>query len=340
MRVKRRVWWRLAAGVVLALGVLLAGCGGGDDEVLTVYAGRSQNLVQPLLEQFSKDTGVRIRVKYGDSTDLALGILEEGKNSPADVYYAQDIGALGALKAAGRLQELPQSILEQVPAAFRSPDGQWVGISGRARVIVYNTEEVDPKTLPASILDYTDSKWRGEVGIVPRSDGFPEFVTALRLVKGEEFARNWLRALKANDPRTYPNNLAAIQAVANGEVKVAFLNHYYLYRFLEEQGQGFKARNSFFSGGDLGGLFLVSGAAILDTSEHREAAERFINYLLTKSAQEYFAEQTFEYPLVSGVETDTGLPPLLGMKPPELDLSDLQDLQGSLALMRETGILP
>lgn len=340
VRVKRRVWWRLAAGVVLALGVLLAGCGGGDDEVLTVYAGRSQNLVQPLLEQFSKDTGVRIRVKYGDSTDLALGILEEGKNSPADVYYAQDIGALGALKAAGRLQELPQSILEQVPAAFRSPDGQWVGISGRARVIVYNTEEVDPKTLPASILDYTDSKWRGEVGIVPRSDGFPEFVTALRLVKGEEFARNWLRALKANDPRTYPNNLAAIQAVANGEVKVAFLNHYYLYRFLEEQGQGFKARNSFFSGGDLGGLFLVSGAAILDTSEHREAAERFINYLLTKSAQEYFAEQTFEYPLVSGVETDTGLPPLLGMKPPELDLSDLQDLQGSLALMRETGILP
>jgi len=331
---------RAAIMALLVVVALFAGCGGDDEEVLTIYAGRSQNLVQPLLEQFSKDTGVRIRVRYGDSTDLALGILEEGKNSPADVYYAQDIGALGALKAAGRLSELPRATLEQVPAAFRSPDGQWVGISGRARVIVYNTEDIDPKTLPASILDYTDNQWRGEVGIVPRSDGFPEFVTALRLVRGEEFAKNWLRALKANDPKTYPNNLAAIQAVANGEVKVAFLNHYYLYRFLEEQGEGFKARNSFFSGGDLGGLFLVSGAAILDTAQNREAAERFIDYLLTKSAQEYFAEQTFEYPLVAGVATDSGLPPLSDMKPPELDLSDLTDLVGSLDLMRETGILP
>ena len=326
-----------AVGAVL---LVAAACGGGDDEVLTIYAGRSQNLVQPLLEQFAKDTGVHIRVKYGDSTDLALGILEEGKNSPADVYYAQDIGALGALKAAGRLQPLSEATLNQVPAAFRSPDGQWVGVSGRARVIVYNTDDVDPKSLPSSILDYTDSKWRGQIAIVPRSDGFPEFVTALRLLKGEEFARTWLRALKANEPKTYPNNLAAIQAVANGEVKVAFLNHYYVYRFLEEEGQGFKARNSYFGGGDLGGLFLVSGAAILDTSKHREAAERFINYLLTQSSQQYFAEQTFEYPLVAGVPTDPGLPPLASMKPPEIDLSNLTDLQGSLALMRDTGILP
>ncbi len=329
----------LSVVLTIAFGLLTTACG-GDEEVLTIYAGRSQNLVQPLLEQFSKDTGIRIRVKYGDGTDLALGILEEGKNSPADVYYTQDIGALGALKAANRLQPLPNEILNQVPAAFRSPEGLWAGISGRARVIVYNTDEVDPKTLPSSIFDYTDRAWSGQVGIVPRSDGFPEFVTALRLLKGDDFAKSWLQALKANNPKTYPNNLAAIQAVANNEVKVAFLNHYYLYRFIEERGEGFKARNYFFDNGDIGGLFLVSGAAVLDTAKNRAAAEQFIDYMLTKSAQQYFADQTHEYPLVEGVQSEPGLPPLSQMKPPEIDLSDLTDLEGSLELMRQTGILP
>jgi iron(III) transport system substrate-binding protein len=337
----RRAWLG-GLGLVAALlfGILATSCGGGDGDTLTIYAGRSQQLVQPLLEQFSKDTGIHIRVKYGDGTDLALGILEEGKNSPADVYYGQDVGALGALKAAGRLQPLPQDILNKVPSAFRSPDALWVGLSGRARVITYNTDDIDPKTLPSSILDYTDPKWKGEVGIVPRSDGFPEFVTALRLTKGDDFARQWLTQLKANDPTTYPNNLAAIQAVANGEVKVAFLNHYYLYRFLAEQGEGFKARNYYFDNGDIGGLFLVSGAAVLDTAKNRSAAERFIEYMLTPAAQQYFADQTHEYPLVEGVKTDENLPPLSSMKPPEIDLSDLTDLTGSLDMMRETGILP
>jgi iron(III) transport system substrate-binding protein len=176
----------LAAVVVFgALGT--AGCG-DDGETLTVYAGRSQTLVQPLMERFADETGINIRVKYGDGVDLALGILEEGDNSPADVYYTQDVGALGALRAAGRLAPLPEEVLARVPAAFRSPDGLWVGISGRARVIVYNTDDVDPDTLPESILDYTDPSWKGRVGIVPRSDGFPEFVTALRVVRGDDFA--------------------------------------------------------------------------------------------------------------------------------------------------------
>lgn len=326
----------------LLLGILFAGaaCGGDDEDVLTIYAGRSQNLVQPLLEQFSEDTGVPIRVQYGDGVDLALGILEEGENSPADVYYGQDVGALGALKAEGRLQELPDDILAMVGDSYKSPDGLWIGISGRARVIVYNTEDVDPATLPDSILDYTNPEWEGQVGVVPRSDGFPEFVTALRLTRGEDFARGWLEDLKANNPKTYPNNIAALTAVANGEIEVAFLNHYYLYRFLEEQGEGFGARNYYFDNGDIGGLFLVSGAAVLDTAKNRSAAEDFIAYMLSPGAQAYFASQTKEYPVVEGVESDADLPPLSDVKPPELDLSDLTDLEGSLALMRETGILP
>lgn len=325
--------------LVAALGLASASCG-SDEEPLTIYAGRSQTLVQPLLEQFSKDTGIPIKVRYGDGTDLALGILEEGKNSPADVYLTQDVGALGALQAENRLQSLPSKTLEQVPLAFRSPDGLWVGISGRARVMVYNTDTIDPKTLPTSVLDYTNTQWRGRIGIVPRSDGFPEFVTALRLVKGEEFAKKWLTDLNALSPRTFPNNISALQAVANGEVDVAFLNHYYLYRFLDERGEGFKARNYFFDNGDIGGVFLVSGAGILDTTKHRESAERFIAYLLEKQSQQYFADQTKEYPMIAGITGDPKLPPLESLKTPAIDLSNLQDLKGSLELMRQTGILP
>jgi iron(III) transport system substrate-binding protein len=335
---RRKALW-LMGGATLMPGAVAAACGGGGDAV-TVYAGRSANLVQPLLEQSAKDLGIRIRVRYGDGTDLALGILEEGRNSPADVYYGQDVGALGALKAENRLARLPDSVLQKVQPAFRSPDGLWVGVSGRARVVVYNTDEIDPKTLPSTILDYTDAKWKGRVGVVPRSDGFPEFVTALRVSRGEEFARTWLTALKGNDPKTYPNNLAAIQAVANREILVAFLNHYYLYRFLAERGEGFKARNYYFTNGDLGGLFLVSGAAVLDTSKRKEDATRFVDYLLSQRSQEYFAAKDHEYPLAQGVAADPDLPPLSSLKTPDIDLSNLSDLRGSLELMRATGILP
>ncbi|MCC6236168.1 MAG: iron ABC transporter substrate-binding protein [Dehalococcoidia bacterium] len=330
----------LLGAMLLASALVLACSGDEEQRPLTVYAGRSELLMKPLLEQFSKDTGIPIKVRYGDGTDLALGILEEGRNSPADVYLTQDVGALGALQAESRLTALPESTLTRVPAAFRSPDGQWVGLSGRARVIVYNTDAIDPSTLPPTIFDYTKPEWRGRLGIVPRSDGFPEFVTALRLTRGEAFARQWLLDLKANAPRIYPNNIAAITAVKNREIEAAFLNHYYLYRFLAEEGPGFKVRNYYFDNGDLGGLFLVSGAGVLDSAANPEAGRRFIAYLLEKSAQEYFAAQTHEYPLVAGVAPGAELPALASLKTPDIDLGDIQDLRGSLELMRTTGIIP
>lgn len=336
---KQRTSRLVGALLLVATALAIGGCG-GDQTALTIYAGRSQALIQPLLEQFSKDTGIPIKVRYGDGTDLALGILEEGQNSPADVYLTQDVGALGALKAEGRLVALPQAILDRVPAPFRSPEGLWVGLSGRARVMVYNTDRIDPATLPTTVFDYTRPEWRGRLGIVPRSDGFPEFVTAMRLTKGDEVTKQWLTDLEAISPRTYPNNIAALQAVANQEVDVAFLNHYYLYRFLAERGEGFTARNFFFANADLGGLFLVAGAGVLDTSKNRAGAEAFIEYLLTPKAQQYFADETHEYPLVDGVITDKNLPPLDSLQTPNIDLSNLQDLKGSLELMRQTGILP
>ena len=295
----------------------------------------------PLIESFSEDTGIEVRVKYAGSAAIASTILEEGENTPADVVFLQDPGSLGALSAAGVLSRLPGGVLERVDPRFRSPAGEWVGTSGRARTVVYNTSAIDPaRDLPASILDFTDPAWKGRVGWAPLNGSFQAFVTALRIQHGDPAARDWLERMKANDARDYPKNTAIVDAVARGEVDVGFVNHYYLERFLQEEGPGFGARNHFLGGGDAGALVLAAGAGILDASSNTGAAERFVEYLLSESSQEYFASETREYPLVEGVEPQGEMPPLDTLDPPDIDLSNLSDIQGTLSLMREAGVLP
>ena len=336
---------RRLAPVALSLGLLLvggvlAGCA-QDDEALTIYSGRTKSLVHPLLESFSEDTGIDIRVKYAGSATIASTILEEGDNTPADIVFLQDPGSLGALSGAGVLERLSDDLLEQVDERLRSLKGEWVGTSGRARTVIYNTSAIDPaRDLPDSIMDFTDPVWKGRVGWAPPNGSFQAFLTAMRVQLGDDATRRWLEGLKANDVQAYPNNISTVAAAARGEIDVGFVNHYYLARFLEEEGPGFGARNHFLGGGDPGALVLVAGAGVLKASDNVKSAERFIEYLLSESAQMYFAEETKEYPLAAGVEPVGELPPLSALDPPDVDLSNLTDLQGTLSLMRDVGILP
>jgi iron(III) transport system substrate-binding protein len=328
------------AAILVAILMASAACAGNDSATLTIYSGRTEDLVGPILERFSDDTGIKIRVRYGDTAELAGTILEEGGNSPADVFFAQDAGALGALAAEGRLATLPQTLLDRVPPGYRADLGLWVGISGRSRVAAYNTDALRPQMVPDSIEAFTDPEWEGRIGWVPTNASFQAFVTAFRLIKGDDAARAWLEGIAANDPVELPNNTAAVEAVANGEVDVAFVNHYYLFRFLAERGDEFKARNHYFTGGDVGALVNVAGAAILEGSDNQEEAARFIEYLLSEQAQQYFADETYEYPLVAGIAINEQLPPLDELQPPAIDLTDLADLQGTQELLRDTGVLP
>jgi iron(III) transport system substrate-binding protein len=305
---------------------------------LTVYSGRSESLVAPLLERFRTATGITVQVKYGDTAELAATILEEGSASPADVFFAQDAGALGALAREGRLAGLPSTALDRVDARFRSPDDVWVGVSGRARVAVYNPERVSDDELPGSILEFTDSRWKGRLGWAPTNGSFQSFVTALRILEGDEAAKAWLEGIEANDPRVYEGNDPALQAVAAGEIDVAFINHYYLMRRVAEEPD-VRARNHFFEKGDPGALVNVAGAGILTTARNADAARAFVEFLLTDDSQRYFAEETFEYPLVAGVAADPRMVPLADIESPDIDLSDLADLEGTLALLREAGVL-
>ncbi len=306
---------------------------------LVIYSGRGEELVGPLFEQFEEESGIDVQVRYGDTAELAATILEEGENSPADLFFAQDPGALGALDDGGRLTKLPRGILERVPAKFRADDGDWVGTSGRARVVAYNTEELSEGDLPDSIFGFTDPEWEGKIGWAPTNGSFQAFVTALRVLEGEDRAREWLEGIEANRPFEYPDNLTAVEGVASGEVQVAFVNHYYLYQVMEEQGEDIPVRNYYIQGGDPGALVLAAGAGILDTAENAEAARSFLDYTLSEEAQQYFTDETFEYPLIEGVEINEELVPLDEIQSPNVDLSNLDDLQGTLELLQETGVL-
>ncbi|MBI4308192.1 MAG: iron ABC transporter substrate-binding protein [Chloroflexi bacterium] len=305
---------------------------------LTVYSGRTEELVGPVIEQFSSATGIKVNARYGSTSGMAATILEEGKNSPADVFFAQDPAGLGAV--APLLAPLPERILSRVEPRLRSPQGNWVGISGRARTVVYNTRKLKEGDLPDDIWDFTDPKWRGRIGWSPTNGSFQAMVTAMRVLWGEEKTRKWVEGIKANKPKDYSANTPIVDAVGKGEIDVGLVNHYYLFRFLEEQGESFPARNYHPRAGGPGAIMMVAGAGILQTSRNRDAAERFIEYLLSPVAQQYFASQTFEYPVVKGVTTHRALVPLASIKSPEMEMAQMADLKGTLSLLRGTGVLP
>jgi iron(III) transport system substrate-binding protein len=306
---------------------------------LTIYSGRSESLVGPLLEQFEAATGATVEARYGDSAELAALLLEEGDRSPADVFFSQDAGALGAVSAAGLLAPLDAETVALVPEGFRAADGTWVGTSGRARVLAYSTERLTDGDLPPSVLDLTDPAWKGRIGWAPTNASLQAFVTALRVLQGDEAARAWLEGILANEPVVYEGNTQAVEGIAAGEVDVALVNHYYLLRLIAENGDSYPVANHFFPAGDPGALVNVAGAGALASSDTPDAAAAFVAWLLGPEAESYVATSTFEYPLAGDVAADPRLPDLAAIGSPLVDLAQLADLQGTVALMQEVGAL-
>lgn len=313
--------------------------GSFSEESLIVYSGRNENLVGPILERFQEDTGIEVSVQYASTSELAATLLEEGENTPADVYFAQDAGALGAVSDAGMFAEIPQDLLDRVESRFRSQDGLWIGISGRARTVVYNTDALSEADIPSSILDFTNEEWSGKLGWAPTNASFQSFVTALRVVEGEDAAREWLEGIRDNDTNVYPSNTPIVAATIDGEIQAGFVNHYYLYRAEAEAGGEVSAANYWYTNGDPGALINVAGVGILQASDKQDVAQQLVDYFLSEDGQNYFAGETFEYPLVTGVEADPRLVPLSEIQTPDIDLSDLDDLEGTLELLRDVGLL-
>lgn len=331
-RSARRLPGRLATAALaaVALAAVLAGCT-QDEDVVTIYSGRSEGLIAPLLEQYAEETGADIAVRYGDSTDLALQLEAEGENSDADVLLTQSPGSVSFLDDEGLLAQLDESVLELVPPQDEAADGTWVGISGRQRVLVYNTDLVAEDELPDSVFDLTEPEFEDRVAMAPTNASFQDFVTGMRSDIGDDETLAWLTGMADNGARSYENNNAIVEAVGRGEIAMGLVNHYYNERARAENPDT-PTENHFFPGGDLGTLVLVTGAGIIDTAPHPDDAEDLVAFLLGEGAQQFFAAETYEYPLAAGVEPTVDLPPLSGIEAPPVTLGVLG---GDLAATRE-----
>ena len=327
---------RLIAAALAAVSVVgLAGCAPSDtDGDFVVYVGRYETLIQPLIDKYVAETGVEVKVRYAGSAELAAQILEEGDNSPADVFMAQDAGAVGAVSKAGYLRELDADLLKLIAPEYRAADGTWMGVSGRVRVFNYNPEKV--LELPSSVLDLAGPDWKGRVGIAPTNSSFQAFVTALRLIEGDDVALAWLEAMKENGV-IYEKNSAILEAVESGQVDAGLINHYYWYARGNEVGfENLNSEIAAFESQDVGNLRNVAGVGILSEDSRAKA---FVQFLLSETAQQYFVTETSEYPLIEGLDPLPGLTPLDQIPAPEFDLNDLEALEETLQLIRAAGLI-
>lgn len=334
------------ASLVLA-STAIAACSSADSgssdtpaDGVVVYSGRSEELVGPLFELFTEETGIPVEARYGDTAELAAQMIEEGDGTPAQVYFSQDAGALGAVSAEGLLAPLPQSVLDLVPANYRSAEGTWVGVSGRARVIAYDAEQVPADQVPTSIFELTDPKWKGQVAIAPTNASFQSFVTALRVTDGDDVARTWLEGLVANDVQKFEKNSLILDAVDAGQVQLGLINHYYWYEKAAEVGaDSMRAQIAFTAPQDPGSLVNVAGVGITSAAANSNNANALVQWLLTPTAQQYFVDNTFEYPVVEGIAAADGLPALETLRGPDIQLAQLADLPGTLAMLEDVGLL-
>jgi len=317
-----------------------AGSSAGSTESaeLVVYSGRSEELVGPLFKEFTTETGVTVNARFGDSAELAAQMLEEGDRSPAQIYFSQDAGALGAVEEL--LATLPESVTSLVPEQYRATNNTWTGVTGRARVIAYDPQSFPAEQVPQSVFELTDEKWRGQVAIAPTNASFQAFVTAMRVTQGDDVTRDWLTGLVNNDVQTYEKNGLILDAVDSGQVQLGLINHYYWYEKAAEVGEdNMRAEVAFMAPKDPGSLVNVAGVGILKGAAENSAAIEFVQWLLSPNTQEWFVNNTYEYPLVEDVASAEGLPELDSLAGPDIALAQLADLPGTLNMLQDVGLL-
>ena len=338
-------------GAVILLAATLSGCGfdtsadsgGGagepETEGITLYSGRIPAAIGGAVDRYEAEADRDVQVRYADTADLAATLIEEGDASPADVFFAQEPGAIGAAAEAGLLARLPDDVLERVPARYRDREGRWVGVTGRARVIAYNRDAVAGAAVPDSPFALAEPRWQGRVGWAPASSSMQEYVTALRARYGDERAGEWLEAMVANDTQSYPDNVSIRDAIAAGEIDVGLINHYYVAQAIAEEGPGYPVEVRFPRGG-LGSLMLLTSVGVLESTDRKPEALAFVRSLLAQPSQEFFTSTSKEYPLAKGAQPDPSLHvPLARIPNAGGEQIELGELQATIELMQESGAL-
>lgn len=306
-------------------------------EALVLYSGRNENFAQPVVDAFTAETGIEVEVRYAGTGELATTLLAEGADTPADVFWAQDPAFIGGIAKEGMLTELPSDITGLVDERFQDAGAQWVGITGRSRVFVYNTDLVSEDELPATVWDLVEPEWNGRFGVAPTNGSFVAFVTGMLLAEGEDRTREWLEGIAANNPVIFEGNGPIVDATVAGDLPGGLVNHYYLLQRIAELGD-VPAANHFFGDGDPGAMLMAAGAGVLATSDQPDAAADFVRYLLSAESQEHFLG-LYEYPLIEGAGSPEGQPALEDLPVFDISLTDTADtLEPALTLISESGL--
>jgi iron(III) transport system substrate-binding protein len=328
----------ILAFVALALSACGSSSRGGD--TITLYNGQHEQTTAALVKAFERKTGIKVDVRTGDEAELGNQILQEGANSPADVFYTENTPVLEVLRVKGLLAPVSPSTLAAVPGRYDSSQGDWVGVSARVSVLVYNTSQIKASQLPGSILELAQPRWKGKVGFAPSETDFQPLVTAVIRLDGLAAAERWLKGLRANS-KLYPDNETVVAQVNNGESAVGPINHYYWFRLRAELGPGgMHSALHYYDPGDPGDLVDVSGAAVLRSSSHKADAQAFLAFLVSSAGQETIAHgNSYEYPLRPGVAPAPGLRPFAQLRPAPLTPAELGDGSQALALEQQLGLL-
>ena len=340
---------RAAVIAALAIGCgLLTGCGaagGPGGQSLTLYSGQHVQTTDSLVAAFEKKTGITVSIRSDDEDTLADQIVTEGSHSPADVYYTENSPPLEQLQAGRLLTPVAASTLARSPARFNSPHGDWVGVSARVSVLIYNPALITASQLPAAVSQLAESRYRGRLALAPQETDFQPIVTAYARAYGTTAALAWLRAIKANaGNRVYPDSETIADEVNRGAVAFGIVNQYYWYRLRAEIGAGnVHSRIAYFAPHDPGYVIDVSGAAVLKSSAHQAAAQRFVAFLVSRQAQSIIANPkksiSFEYPIASGVTTLASEKPFDQLQPYPITVAELGTGTTAISLMREAGLL-
>ncbi len=329
---------------VLAGALVAAGCGGSSrgGGSITLYNGQHPQTTYALVSAFEKETGIAVNVRSDDEDTLADEIVIEGSRSPADVIYTENSPPLEFLQGRGLLAPVDRSTLAKTPRRFNSPAGEWVGVSARVSVLMYNPSLISASELPASVLDLASPRYAGKLAFAPAETDFQPIVTSVAQTYGEARALAWLEGLKRNaGGHVYPDNEAIADQVNRGAVAFGIVNQYYWYRMRDQIGPGsVHSKIAYFAPHDPGYVLGVSGAAVLRSSKNQAASQRFLAFLVSRQGQEIIAHSTsFEYPLASGVRTAAPETPFRALEPNPITVAELGDGSTAIALLRKAGLI-
>lgn len=349
----RRLWPIAAALPVL---LVAAACGSGSSgssgssgqapqsgTTITLYNAQHEQTTNALIAAFTQQTGIKVRVDNGDEDVLTAQIEKEGARSPADLFYTENSNWLQQLDAQGLLSHVDAPTLANVPSADNATDGNWVGVSARVAALIYNTRQLTKAQLPTSVLDLAKPQWRGKIELAPSETDFWPVVSSVSRSQGPAAAAAWLKAVEANAGANdnVPDNETLASDVSQGSTALALINQYYFYRLRAEVGAGSTSSDlAFFAPRDPGYVEGVSGAAVLKSSAHQAAAQRFLNFITGPAGQAVLAHsESFEYPIHPGVPANPQLPPLSTLTPAAFTPAELGTGLDAKNLLQQAGLL-